>query len=68
MRKNRTTYKKIAWKNLRAGQSRLHYYTGGWLTLCGVEIPLKREFIYDGVLCRRCLFIASGIYENSVGH
>ena len=64
MRKNRSDYQTIAWKDMRAGQSKLHYYTGGRLTLCGVEIPLKREFVYDGVLCKRCLSIAGGIYEN----
>ena len=64
MRKNRTDYETIAWKTLRAGQSRLHYYTGGRLTLCGVVIPLNREHIHDGEMCRRCLRIAGEDQED----
>ena len=52
MRKNRTDYQTIAWEDMRAGRSKLHYYTGGRLTLCGVEIPLKREHIHTGDLCK----------------
>lgn len=58
MRKNRTDYQIIAWKDMRNGQSKLHYYTEGRLTLCGVQIPLNREYLHEGELCGRCLRIA----------
>lgn len=65
MRKNRSYYQTIAWKDLRNGRSRLHYYTSGRLTLCGVEIPLNREHFQEGVMCGRCLRIVGENDEDS---